>query len=630
MVNPLNSSPHFVPGLVRDVVRLRSCRPGRDHARGRAPSRQAPPPKSRMTMRSFLQRLSRPDGASLLLGLMCSLPFVLPLGTSPIPSFEAEWVAALLGLAAWGAALASRRGSGGLSVPAIVLLPAGLCGLVVIQVATGRVADPHLATLACLYFAWAGLMACLGARIRAGLDAGRCIATVATALLAGAMLNAAAATAQAFSWADGLQGWILPVTGARPGGNLGQPNHLATHLALGVASLAYLRVTRRMSGTLAFSAAALLAAGLSWTGSRMAWLLVLALLSGGVLLGRRAGVENGRTLRRLLLVFACLFVLVELAGQVVRPPEARYSALGRMTAASSSTEERVALWRGALRILAQSPLTGSGQGTFAERFLQTAPELPGPVPSTMSTHAHSLPLEIGVEFGAVGLVLSGVSAWLWWRGVRRGRMTPETGWAIAVVWIVGVHSLVEYPLWYTYFLGPAALALGLAEGPRLELTLGRPARLARAGGVLAGVVVLASLASDYAFLRAFGDGSGTSHGRVRRATIERLADMQRVSLLSAYAGVGLLRGMDVGPRGLSAKVALSSAVVRVFPLPDVTYRHALLLAASGDAAGAHLWWRRARACYPAQAPLWLAVARRAALSNPDPALVGGSPTGDNS
>ncbi|HRD98830.1 MAG TPA: Wzy polymerase domain-containing protein, partial [Rubrivivax sp.] len=39
--------------------------------------------------------------------------------------------------------------------------------------------------------------------------------------------------------------------------------------------------------------------------------------------------------------------------------------------------------------------------------------------------------------------------------------------AFAMVLLIGLHSLLEYPLWYAYFLLPAAWAWGFA--------LGRPA-----------------------------------------------------------------------------------------------------------------------------------------------------------
>ena len=34
-----------------------------------------------------------------------------------------------------------------------------------------------------------------------------------------------------------------------------------------------------------------------------------------------------------------------------------------------------------------------------------------------------------------------------------------------LVVVVGLHSLLEYPLWYAYFLLPTAFALGLALAP---------------------------------------------------------------------------------------------------------------------------------------------------------------------
>ena len=55
-----------------------------------------------------------------------------------------------------------------------------------------------------------------------------------------------------------------------------------------------------------------------------------------------------------------------------------------------------------------------------------------------------------------------------------------------MVLMIGLHSLLEYPLWYAYFLLPAAWAWGFALGrPRRQRRPRARRRLAGAGGGVA-------------------------------------------------------------------------------------------------------------------------------------------------
>jgi len=73
-------------------------------------------------------------------------------------------------------------------------------------------------------------------------------------------------------------------------------------------------------------------------------------------------------------------------------------------------------------------------------------------------NAHNLPLHLAVELG-MPLTLAFFGAVVWW--VMRARPWAETDASRQLAWVVllliGVHSLLEYPLWY----GPFQLAVVL-------------------------------------------------------------------------------------------------------------------------------------------------------------------------
>jgi O-antigen ligase len=551
--------------------------------------------------------------AVIALAAMLSLPFLLPVGIEPIPSFEAEWLTFALGaVAIAGLGLGARW-----AIPSIALLPLAFVAVIVVQIAAGSVAQPQLSWLTCLYLIWASGLACAGAWIRSHSRREEVVALLAGCVLAGALLNAVIAGIQAVGIPGGASWAVLPVYGGRPGGNLGQPNHLASHLVLGLVSLAHLRASGRLGAFATVPMLVGLGVALSFTGSRTGWLLVLGLLAGTFLLRRAVGARTARSWRQVLGTLAAVFLLCDLSSGFLRPQGLADASLGRFASGASSLAERLRIWEGAARMFLDSPLTGIGHGRFASDFFERAPDLAPPVPGVMTANAHSLPLQIAAEFGLVGLGLAAVFGFLWWQGVARGRMVSDTPWALGVAGAILLHGLVEYPLWYAYFLGPFALALGLAEGPRLECACARAGRFAVAGAGALSVLVLLTTAIDYRLVRAFADGEIARAGSEdQRAGIDGLAGMFHHSFLAGYAGVGLHRGLELSRTSLPQKLALSTVVVRVFPLPDVAYRHAVLLAMDGDAVAARAWWERAAAVYPDEAERWRGLGRTLGLPGP--------------
>ncbi|MFO1321257.1 MAG: Wzy polymerase domain-containing protein [Burkholderiales bacterium] len=558
-----------------------------------------------------------------LLAALSTLPFLLPMGGDPIPSFEAEALAIVLGLAAL-VALVLRGDVPHVGLPAVVVLPLGFALLILVQICLGAAAQERLAALAILILLWSAVMMCLGATLRSSGGTACGVPVLAGAVLAGAVVNVALASIQALALPDGSPGTLLPMTGGRPGGNLGQPNHLAGQVAFGVVSLGYLWLTDRLRTSLAAALGLWLAWGWAVTGSRTAWLawVVIGILAWAI--APRLGAIPGRRARA-----GAGFLAAALPGTIAFwswLPHAM-TAGARFEVGSASFAERLTLWEGAWRLFLAAPLAGQGHGSFASAFLGIIPDLPGPLPAVTTAHAHNLPLHVAAEYGVVGLLVLGGGLLLWWRGVRCGRWTPESLWGIAMVAVCGAHSLVEYPLWYAYFLGPVAVAAGLAEGPRLECGLRRMGRLGWAAAAGAGVIVLGPLLSDYAFLRSAGTPGATARSTAdSEATVRRVEHLQKHSLLAGYADVGLHRALNLDAARLPAKIAFSVQVVRALPLPDVVFRHALLLSAHGDGAAARWWWSRAVRCYPDEVASWVVQARAAHVGVPSTEGDTGVPT----
>ncbi len=528
------------------------------------------------------------------------VPFLVPTAPEPIPSFDAEWLAAALGLLAMVvAAVACPDRLRHWPRSACVFL--AFAALVVGQMAAGATAHPRMAALACLYLLWAAGLAWLGAAVRSRGDGDRILDLAAAAIALAACLDAVAALFQLYGIPAVLRSWILPMDDLRPGGNLGQPNHLALLMLWGLASLARLAVRpgtgRRMALLLALPAL-LLVVGLDASQSRAGVLAAIALGAVVWVTGPRLAPAAPRRLRIGVILAAVALALpmgmgVPRAG--IEQPD------GRFTEAAARADQRPTLWIGAMTVFAEAPLAGAGHGRFAGRFFEIAPDLPAPRPDVMTTHAHNAILQIAAEYGLAGLAILVLGAIAWGAGVRRS----ASGIGVWACWLVipaAVQSLFEYPLWYAYFLGPFAFALGAAEGPRLEFGGRRVVSLVFAAASLVGAVLLSDLWRDFDVLRAFrGAGRQALLAQGDDALDRRLDALGRRSFLAVYVEVGRHRALSPDASALPAKLAFSREVLRTAPLPDVAWRHVVLLELADDPAAAALARRRAMASYPADA-----------------------------
>lgn len=106
------------------------------------------------------------------LALSLAMPFVLPFNSLPVTTFYQEWVAMGLGCVTFIAIAWSTRGET-LAVPRSIVLPAGLCLLLLIQALSEKLACWQVGVLGAVYLVWPIAMLCSGAALARGLGADR-------------------------------------------------------------------------------------------------------------------------------------------------------------------------------------------------------------------------------------------------------------------------------------------------------------------------------------------------------------------------------------------------------------------------------------------------------------------------
>lgn len=565
----------------------------------------------------FLPARSADQLAAGFLGLMLSLPFLQPSHTLPLTSFLAEWLAILFGLLAMLAML-PRAAHHPLSLPSMTAAPLALLAIVLWQWAAGMFAYGASAALVLLYLAWSlGLMVA-GRTLAASLGASQLLASLAWAMLAGALVGAACGLLQYLQWWPALGALVNPpadVDQYGVSGNLGQQNHFATHMALGMAAGGYLALTRRLAPRwLAVCALPLLAA-LALSGSRSSFLYLAWLLGATLVQLPRGTPDQARPVhlvRRLAIALLLLAAALAVAARVT-PLGAQ---LNRLVSPDGALGPRLYLWEHALRMFASRPWLGGGFDSFAWRLIA---QLEQPTRWGIDQYAHNLPLQLMAVAGLAGLLAVLIPALLLAHRLWRQPYSAERLLVSGVLGVLLIHSMLEQPLYYAYFLGIAALFAGLSDPAartRRCGTLINTAGLALLGALL---VLAIQTARDYRRMAVhfFGAGESSLNDAQRR---EFLQELRHGSLLAPLAELIDPAAFVPAYAPPGAKRTLNERMLHFAPTDEIAFRHAALLAEEGRPADAQAQFQRAAFAYPASAMRYLA--RLQALAAADAATYG--------
>lgn len=291
-------------------------------------------------------------------------------------------------------------------------------------------------------------------------------------------------------------------------GNLRQPNHLSSLLLWSAIAVVPLLDARRLPRVAAVALMALMVFGITLSGSRTGLVGMVVLTLWGLLDRRLQRPARGLLLSVPLLFAASWALMTFWAGQTA----GTFGAALHMAAGGDVSSSRFGIWRDTLALIRMHPWTGVGWGEF--NFAWSLTPFPQR-PVAFFDHTHNLPLQLAVELGlplaALVLGLLGWALYLAWRRSLQVAGTEGTAVraAFMMVLMMALHSQLEYPLWYLYFLLPTAWAWGvcLGAGPAGATHTApaaqpspRPASalllLLRAGGLLMVVAGLAAIA-DY-------------------------------------------------------------------------------------------------------------------------------------
>lgn len=409
----------------------------------------------------------------------------------PWTSFHAEvsaFAASVLLLLAWG-----QRGP--MMVPASWCLLLVLAGSAWLQWAAGHllfVGDAVVLTVYLMAFGIAWLWGYQADKLGRGHEA---LHWVCGLLVVAGLLAVLQTTAQWLRVEEAFCGWIFSAgKNVRSTGNFGQPNQTATLLLMAVAATGVLMVRGKFGRLVGWPLLILLGWAVVLTQSRT------GLLSAGSMVALFIAVNHmypGLKAYRKDALSWLAFVLLASWGLHQQIVDVGKAGMGLQQMAQAGT--RQLLWQQLASGLLQSPWTGYGWLQVGLAQQVGALQIPG-VEQVNYAHNAIFDLYLALGIPAASLVL-GVA--LHWLVVRLRRLGTEHGVAVSGLFILLpflVHTQLELPHAYAYFLLPVGILLGVldasTQGPGVRAW--RFPRWGLLSLVIVWVSLLAVLAYEYA------------------------------------------------------------------------------------------------------------------------------------
>ncbi|KVA19544.1 PglL family O-oligosaccharyltransferase [Burkholderia ubonensis] len=516
------------------------------------------------------------------------VPYAITNHTYPIPTFYSEFSALALYLLLGASVVLlvrTSRPATPFAAPAAFAAPLGFAAVLVAQVALMPLRVPSMNWLAIGYLGAALVAMQAGYALAREQLAEAAARIMAGALLIGGVFAVFCQVVQLFRLESVLSPFVVVYNIAaerRPYGNMAQANHLATYIAFALAGALYLVQTRRLAVWAWLMLSVVLSGGLALTVSRGPWLQVAVMVVAGFWMAwvesrGKPGVPANVRARAWLMPVLLAAVFVAVNG-AVRWANLHYhlnlavSAAERMRDAGQIAP-RLALWKYGLAMFREHPLLGVGWGEFPSHQFALARALGG---VEIANNSHDIFVDLLAKTGLLGLGVLVVTLVLWFVRALRAPQTSTRVFGFALVGVLLMHALVEYPQQYMFFLLPAMFVIGLLEAKPLRIVPGRAAFalfvLLTFGGLLAALPVL----RDYQRAEVLYYGTDPA---------AQYRDAPSL-LFGAWGDYGAATLLTLSRDALPAKLAAHERAIALLPGETVLRRYAVLQALDGRDADA--------------------------------------------
>ena len=246
----------------------------------------------------------------------------------------------------------------------------------------------------------------------------------------------------------------MPPNG-RPFANFGQPNTLATFLIFSVFSTLYLYERQKIGATVCILATSIFLFGIVLTQSRTPWVFALVFLMWWLW---KFKVAHLRIKKQDILIGYGIFILLLTVTPFISDfLMLSFRAVGER---ANSGLQRLDLWQQMWIAVQNSPWSGYGWQQVSVAQVETTLVHPF---IGWTEHSHNIIIDILVWNGwPLGILI--IVLIIWWLSRFIGLAnTPENFIFLSFIGAALVHSMLEYPLEYAFFLLPIGFLFGLIQ-----------------------------------------------------------------------------------------------------------------------------------------------------------------------
>lgn len=266
-------------------------------------------------------------------------------------------------------------------------------------------------------------------------------------------------------------------------GHFGQRNHYCHYLTWSIFGLIYLFNSRKIKSMVFLPLIVWLIFSITIAGSRSVFIyfFLASLISAIYCITKRRSTADGvqkadsKNLFITILLTSIVLVIFEYAYPIIHNIIYHHnqisSGLQRIATDYSGcgvTGRRMVEWQKAWIVFKTHPLWGCGFNEYAKQSVLLQPLFPNaPLNDGLFTNCHNLILQLLAETGLIGTLITIIGI-LYSLYLIIKNNSIESVIILCMIFTTLSHSMVEYPLWYIYFLIP--LAMFLATGKPLFTT----------------------------------------------------------------------------------------------------------------------------------------------------------------
>lgn len=388
----------------------------------------------------------------------------------PLPQFWAETCAAWAAISLFTIVLFSNKN---LTIPTISIPLILLALYIAIQPQLVHISFPGLSYITTIELFICILLAIATNSIINTYGLAETITIIAQALVTGAMVQSAIGFLQ-YTGHYNLFGDFIFYDPSHPTtnifGHFGQRNHYCHYLSWATFGLIYLYLNNRILKSNFYSILLWLMFSITIASSRSVFIyFALATLISGTYFGLKRD-DLSRKFFILVIISSIALLLFEYSYPIIQNltngqniHHNVQSGLQRLgsAAADNGTDRRLIEWHKAWLSFKNNPYFGVGLNEYAHQSVFLQPLFKHtPMNDGLFTNCHNLIFQFLAETGIIGTIII-IFGILWALYGLIKRATLESMIILCMVATTISHSMVEYPLWYFYFLCPLIMFLSI-------------------------------------------------------------------------------------------------------------------------------------------------------------------------